>query len=634
MIGELIQSRSTLLALISTCRSFCDLFTPFLRRKFTFELTAIPSSRWRRKPLPTGLHYTQELEVLLEEFRGKGDLFGEYSESWNSGYVSLVVRILKEMKNLQSFRWIDSTYDDNYRPSLMLRNQELLQALKQSATIKNISILFASQHLDDQMDALNCSISLEGFDNLTSLELYNFYGDPDSLAVEIANVLAECPGLKTLGLGFACDFDCNASPDVLIIGEDEYTLHFLEKVCVNYASPTRVSLALDTLRLGHGIFLSDSVMREFSKTHKYLFKLVKLETLKIFYLFNGLVKWDFDEHESMDVDWDQLEDCKSLQRLSVSRLEMDLVSWLTNGCGSVVEELIVTDHYGMYDDDLDYFEYLLPRLSMLFVREMTIARRSGDEAWSDTDSSVTDSSEAEITSETGTILEVESLLIPQIHLKPRTLSMAGTPSQAGLRSDSETPSEARNPYKELDRSIITVLDRLDENGAQLTKLGLCLDFETQWVQFSSHLPNLRRLTHLRLDGKSYRGGQYPTKASSLWPGVEGSRDIAYHYGILIHSKCPSLKYIKIQAYAWEVAYQNLKSTIALRPLDQDEIASIDLFALQSFCSESGLPATERPSTPISDEELNETEERFSEKINAAYKESGLHRELQDDLMED
>jgi hypothetical protein len=378
-------------------------------------------------------------------------------------------------------RWIDSTYDDNYRPSLMLRNQELLQALKQSATIKNISILFASQHLDDQMDALNCSISLEGFDNLTSLELYNFYGDPDSLAVEIANVLAECPGLKTLGLGFACDFDCNALPDVLIIGEDEYTLHFLEKVCVNYASPTRVSLALDTLRLGHGIFLSDSVMREFSKTHKYLFKLVKLETLKNFYLFNGLVKWDFDEHESMDVDWDQLEDCKSLQRLSVSRLEMDLVNWLTNGCGSVVEELIVTDHYGMYDDDLDYFEYLLPRLSMLFVREMTIARRSGDEAWSDTDSSVTDSSEAEITSETGTILEVESLLIPQIHLKPRTLSMAGTPSQAGLRSDSETPSEARNPYKELDRSIITVLDRLDENGAQLTKLGLCLDFETQWV---------------------------------------------------------------------------------------------------------------------------------------------------------
>jgi hypothetical protein len=268
---------------------------------------------------------------------------------------------------------------------------------------------------------------------------------------------------------------------VLIIGEEEYTLHFLEKVCVNYASTSRVSLALDTLRLGHGIFLSDSVMREFSKTHKYLFKLVKLETLKNFYLFNGLVKWDLDEHEPMDVDWGQLEYCKSLQRLSVSRLEMDLVNWLTIGCGSAIEELIVTDHYSMYDDDLDYFEYLLPRLSMLFVREMAIARRSGDEAWSDTDSSVTDSSEAEITPETGTILEVESLLIPQIHLKPRTLSMAWTLSQAGLRSDSETPSEARNPYEELDRSVMTVLDRLDENGAQLTKLALCFDFETQWV---------------------------------------------------------------------------------------------------------------------------------------------------------
>jgi hypothetical protein len=87
--------------------------------------------------------------------------------------------------------------------------------------------------------------------------------------------------------------------------------------------------------------------------------------------------------------------------------------------------------------------------------------------------------------------------------------------------------------------------------------------------------------------------------------------------MLIHSKCPSLKYINIQGYAWEVPYQILKSTVddipiervALRPLDQDEVASIDLFALQSFCSESGLPATERPSTPLSDEELN-GEERF------------------------
>src|ERR1700733_3103506 len=103
-------------------------------------------------------------------------------------------------------RWIDYTYDDNYRPGLMLRNQELLQALKQSSTISKVSILFASQYLDDPVEALNCSISLEGFKNLTSLELYNFYRDPDSLMLDIVDVLAECPCLKTLGRGFACNF--------------------------------------------------------------------------------------------------------------------------------------------------------------------------------------------------------------------------------------------------------------------------------------------------------------------------------------------------------------------------------------------------------------------------------------------
>ncbi len=46
--------------------------------------------------------------------------------------------------------------------------------------------------------------------------------------------------------------------------------------------------------------------------------------------------------------------------------------------------------------------------------------------------------------------------------------------------------------------------------------------------------------------------------------------------------------------------------VELLPLDPDEVASIELFALRSFCSESGLPSTERPGSPMSDEELNRT----------------------------
>ncbi|PMD38563.1 hypothetical protein L207DRAFT_568185 [Hyaloscypha variabilis F] len=542
MIGELIRTRSTLLTLISTCRAFNNLFTPFLRRKFALELTAIPPSQLRQKSLPPGLHHTRELEVLLEEMRGKEQVLKNYSRSLNHDYVSFVIRLLKETTNLQAFRWIDSTYDDTYRPTTMLRNRRLLRALKQSSTIKNVSILFASQYLDDPDDALRCSIPLDGFKNLTSLELYNFFGEPDPLIHDIANVLAECPDLKTLGLGFACDFDCYNSPEVLILSEE---IHFLEKLCETYGSQPGIRpLVLETLRLGHGIFLFESVMQGDSETNKYLAKLVHLETLRNLYIYNSLVKQDLDDEliESMEVDWDQLEDCKSVRRLSVSRLEIDLVHWLKHGCKCLIEELIVTDHYGMYDDDLDNFKLLrLPQLSMLFIREMTVAERSGEDAWSDTESSAPDLPEAETISDAETISEAGSSSNREIALGPGNQSPAYSHSATESVSASEPASETQHTDEELSLPVMSILDRLYDNGTQLTKLGLCLDLETQWAQFSSHLAKLRKLTHLRLDGKSHRGGQYPTKASSLWPGVETSQDIAYHYGMLIHSKCPTLR---------------------------------------------------------------------------------------------
>jgi hypothetical protein len=493
-----IRTRSTLLTLISTCRAFNNLFTPFLRRKFTLELTAIPPSQLRQKPLPPGLHHSRELEVLLEEMRGKEQVLKNYSRSLNHDYVSFVIRLLKETINLQAFRfeapssgtsradlnssWIDSTYDDTYRPTTMLRNRRLLRALKQSSTIKNVSILFASQYLDDPDDALRCSIPLDGFKNLTSLELYNFFGEPDSLIQDIAIVLAECPDLKTLGLGFACDFDCYNSPEVLILSEE---IHFLEKLCEKYGSQPGIRpLVLETLRLGHGIFLFDSVMQGESETNKYLAKLVHLETLRNLYIYNGLVKQDLDDEliESMEVDWDQLEDCKSVRRLSVSRLEIDLVHWLKHGCKCLIEELIVTDHYGMYDDDLDNFNLLrLPRLSMLFIREMTVAERSGDDAWSDTESSATDRPEAETISDAETISEAGSSSNREIALGPGNQSPAYSHSATESVSASEPASETQYMDQELSVPVMSILDRLYDNGAQLTKLGLCLDLETQWV---------------------------------------------------------------------------------------------------------------------------------------------------------
>ena len=368
----------------------------------------------------------------------------------------------------------------------MLRHKQLLRILKQSSTLKEISILFASQYLDESRGASRCFFSLHGFRNLTSLELYNFYGEPDGLIVDIVGALARFPGLKTLGLSFACDFDCYDLPEALIFGGE---MHFFERLCVEYDGRRELHpLALETLRLGHGMYLFEA---DFSKSKNYLAKMVQLKNLRNFNISNGLVKWGpEDEHESMEVDWDQLEDCKALRRLSVSRLEMNLVQWLEKGYGSALEELIVTEHYGMYDEDLDNFHLLeLPQLSMLFIREMTVKERSGNEAWSDTDSSVTDHSEADIEFEAETTPEAGNSSELEITLPPKTPSRISSPRPSESRSDSESVSGIRPSPANVTLPAMSVLDRLYEHDAQLTRLGLCLDLETQWVisfAISSH----------------------------------------------------------------------------------------------------------------------------------------------------
>jgi hypothetical protein len=68
--------------------------------------------------------------------------------------------------------------------------------------------------------------------------------------------------------------------------------------------------------------------------------------------------------------------------------------------------------------------------------------------------------------------------------------------------------------------------------------------------------------------------------------------------------------------------------VDLRPLDPDEVASIELFALGTFCSESGLPVVARPGTPPSDEQLNRTQ-RYSDELEAAQREGKLSPRIED-----
>jgi hypothetical protein len=330
--------------------------------------------------------------------------------------------------------------------------------LKESQTLKHISILFASQWLEDRIAARNCAITLKGFRNLTSLEVYHFYGDKARISKDLVSALEDSPHLQTLGLALAIDCDCEQFPEAVIL-EDE--IDFFEKLCAEYGSRKTTSpLPLKTLKLGHGMCLFQSAS---TIIENYLAKLVKISGLRTLHIFNGLMKMDIDdEAESMQVEWSLFKDCTSLHQLSVTRLEDDVRQWL-NTVGNSVQELIVTDHIGIYDPILENFNALnLPHLSMLFTAEEFSSKPDSEDEWSDTDSfdSQFDSDHSRSDSQFG--------------------SESGS-SEEESEDAADTDSEAASSLH-VDRSIRTVLDRLHDGGSKLTRLCLELEFETQWVR--------------------------------------------------------------------------------------------------------------------------------------------------------
>jgi hypothetical protein len=355
-------------------------------------------------------------------------------------------------------RWEDEAFEDWYGPSLILRNPRLLRTLKGCQTLRNLSLQFATQYLEDRNAAQNCFTSLIGFRNLASLELYQLYGDEKCITMEVALVVSECPGLKILGLGWACEFDCSRLPEVLV---SEDGSQFLERLCHAYESRGKAPLALHTLRLGAGICHSWST----SKDAMGLFaRLVNVSRLKVLHIYNGLIKYGSPdaETEPMKVNWAPFQDCTSLHQLCITRIQDDVVKWLNNVATSV-QELIVTEHYGKYDRDLDNFTALnLPHLSMIVTREWMVLDEADDESLWETESSEFSESES----------------------SPSDTHSWGSPS--------ESDSSPSNPRP--DKSIISILDRLGRGASQLTRLNLCLDLETQWVCYNRITSNIQECT--------------------------------------------------------------------------------------------------------------------------------------------
>jgi len=96
-----IHGPKTLEALSRVCRAFRDIFTPFLNTRRVVQLNRCTVAELDQKPLPAGIRYTRDLEVLLLEFDQKQP---QYEVGMNDDFALFIVRMLEAMPQLQSFR--------------------------------------------------------------------------------------------------------------------------------------------------------------------------------------------------------------------------------------------------------------------------------------------------------------------------------------------------------------------------------------------------------------------------------------------------------------------------------------------------------------------------------------------------
>ncbi|KAH6673259.1 hypothetical protein B0J14DRAFT_592862 [Halenospora varia] len=586
IIGEYIQCRNTFQALVGTSRRFRDVFNPMLYEYRLVRLHKCRAAGLDQKPLPPGLQYTKDIEICVFEF-----VRNPYNVKMNKEFVAYVVRLLKKVPRLRSFKWRDRSGDFSYSTSRMLQDSMLLRTLKNAELLENLSISFSGHWLDDPASAARCCfIPLKGFQNLKSLELYDCYGNLSQMAVKIAILLADCPSLKTLGLGISteCDLEEEDLRETLIVREQGT---FLEKICSYFNRVCKATpLALQTLRLGTGLCVLKAKKAD---GQNYLSKLVKLSELERLHIFNGIVKYDWHAYgETAEVYWPYLTGCSSVYQLSVTRLTKNVRYWL-KAHGQSISELVVTNHYGMYDEALCNFDALdLPNLSMLFVRECNVETR---DHW---DYDQDDEDEHDDWSDESSQL---------------SLIAANT----DVRDDDALEFEIPYKFDDEEKSVITVLDRLKDGGEQLTRLALCITLETQWKTFLKHLKCMPRLTHLRLSKKSHQHGRYPPKKASLRLGINRSFSIAQGYARLIKSLCPTLQFIKIGDWAWqiEVGKNSAKgkrgNSVVLRELSRDEVRNIEIFGITTFAEECGLSGID-VHKPTTDEEWDVLEQLVAE----------------------
>lgn len=112
---------------------------------------------------------------------------------------------------------------------------------------------------------------------------------------------------------------------------------------------------------------------------------------------------------------------------------------------------------------------------------------------------------------------------------------------------------------------------------------------------------MRYLTYLRIDKKRHQWGTYPPDLTNRFQDIAEPKDLAACYAKLMRSICPTLQYIQIQSWSWQVTAplpgvsipeEEPASQIELREMEWVERKGIELFVIGTSAQQSWLPAVE------------------------------------------
>ncbi|EDO01064.1 predicted protein [Sclerotinia sclerotiorum 1980 UF-70] len=202
-----------------------------------------------------------------------------------TGYEGLnefVAKVLNKTPNLRSFRWSDQSLPGSSLQSLTLQERGNMEKLGKYPKLKHLWIEFSTDLAEKKYAKANRWCSLEGFCNLTSLDLHNLYGNNSHITDELAQCLVNCPNLKPLGLSLGSHFDWKTFGGPVVKDETD---NFLEQPCSLYAGRyDSRPLDLHKLRLGFGASPYASKMKD---NQNYLENLVCLKGLLSLEFYNG-----------------------------------------------------------------------------------------------------------------------------------------------------------------------------------------------------------------------------------------------------------------------------------------------------------------------------------------------------------